>query len=47
LALAFIALRIAYTGAYVADKHLLRSILWAGGMACVVGLFAAAGAGAR
>ena len=46
LAAAFIALRIAYTGAYLADKHLPRSILWAGGMACVVGLFAA-GAAAR
>lgn len=46
LAAAFIAVRIAYTWAYVSDRHLVRSILWAVGMACVVGLFAA-GAAAR
>ncbi|MEO7743364.1 MAG: MAPEG family protein [Usitatibacter sp.] len=44
LAASFIALRIAYTWAYVADKHILRSLLWAGGMSCVVGLFAAGAA---
>jgi uncharacterized MAPEG superfamily protein len=41
LAVTFIALRIAYTWAYVADRHLLRSMLWAAGMACVVGLVVA------
>lgn len=41
LAVAFIAMRLAYTWAYLADRHLLRSILWAGGIACVFGLFAA------
>jgi uncharacterized MAPEG superfamily protein len=46
LATLFIALRAAYTWAYLADKHLLRSILWTGGIACVVGLFVA-GAAAR
>ena len=46
LAALFIAFRVAYTWAYLADKHMLRSLLWAGGMTCVVGLFAA-GAAAR
>lgn len=41
LAVAFISFRVAYTWAYLADRHLLRSILWALGMACVIGLFAA------
>lgn len=40
-AVAFIAVRIAYTWAYLADRHVLRSILWMAGIACVVGLFAA------
>ena len=44
LAMAFVAFRVAYTLAYLADNHLLRSILWAAGMACVVGLFVAAAA---
>lgn len=44
LAAAFVAIRVAYTWAYVADRHLLRSILWAAGMACVIGLFAGAAA---
>jgi uncharacterized MAPEG superfamily protein len=46
LAAAFIGLRLAYTWAYVADHHIARSLLWAGGMACVVALFIA-GATAR
>jgi uncharacterized MAPEG superfamily protein len=44
LAAAFIAFRIAYTWAYLADKAVLRSVLWAAGMACVIGLFAASAA---
>ena len=44
LALGFIAARVAYTGAYVADRPTLRSLVWLAGFACVVGLFAAAGA---
>lgn len=44
LALAFIAFRLAYTWAYVADKASLRSLLWFGGLACVIGLFLAASA---
>lgn len=44
LALAFIAFRLAYTWAYVADKATLRSLLWFGGLACVIGLFVAAAA---
>jgi uncharacterized MAPEG superfamily protein len=42
LAVAFIVARIAYTWAYLADKHLVRSLLWMAGFACVVGLFLAA-----
>lgn len=41
LAGAFIAARIAYTWAYLADRHALRSLLWMAGLACVIGLFAA------
>jgi uncharacterized MAPEG superfamily protein len=41
IAIAFIALRIAYTWAYLADKATLRSLLWAGGIGCVVALFIA------
>jgi len=39
LALAFIALRIAYGMLYVADRPTLRSLAWIGGFACVVTLF--------
>ena len=39
LALIFIALRIAYIGLYVADKPSLRSLVWALGLACSIGLF--------
>ena len=44
LALVFIAARIAYTGAYLADRPILRSLVWFAGFACMVGLFAAAAA---
>jgi uncharacterized MAPEG superfamily protein len=40
----FIVLRIAYTAAYLADRHLLRSLLWVAGLACVIALFAIAAA---
>lgn len=42
LAAAFIAARVAYTWAYLADRHYLRSLLWMAGFACVIGLFAGA-----
>jgi uncharacterized MAPEG superfamily protein len=38
----FIALRVAYTAAYLADRHLLRSLIWMGGLACTIALFAIA-----
>ena len=44
LAGAFIVARVAYTWAYLADRHYLRSLLWTAGLACVVGLFFAAAA---
>jgi uncharacterized MAPEG superfamily protein len=40
LAFAFIALRVAYFVFYLADKATLRSIVWVGGLACTIGLFA-------
>ncbi len=39
LAVTFIGFRIAYTLAYIYDKHLLRSLVWTGGFLCVIGLF--------
>lgn len=39
LAVAFIGFRVAYTLAYIYDKPTLRSLLWAGGLLCVIGLF--------
>ena len=44
LAGAFIALRVGYTWAYLADRAALRSLLWLGGLACVIALFAMAAA---
>ena len=41
LAGAFVLFRLAYTGAYIADRATLRSVAWFGGVICVVGLFAA------
>ena len=41
LACGFIVARLAYTGAYVMDLPSLRSVLFALGFACVVGLFMA------
>ncbi len=39
LACGFVTLRIGYTAAYVADRPVLRSILWFGGIGCVATLF--------
>ena len=38
LALIFVALRIAYTFIYIADVATVRSLIWAGGVACVAWL---------
>ena len=43
IAMAFVGLRLAHGVLYVLDVPALRSVAWAGGVACVVGLFAAAG----
>lgn len=42
LAAGFIALRVAYTAAYIGNRPSLRSLLWSLGFACVVGLFVVA-----
>jgi uncharacterized MAPEG superfamily protein len=42
LALAFIALRLAYGGLYIVDRPSLRSIVWTLGVVVTVGLFVAA-----
>jgi uncharacterized MAPEG superfamily protein len=42
LALAFIALRVAYIACYVADRDLLRSTVWSLGLAASIALFFAA-----
>lgn len=39
LALAFVGLRLVYGALYLADLALLRSLVWAGGLACVIALF--------
>ena len=39
LAAAFVALRVIYTLAYIYDKPTARSLVWAAGLLCVVGLF--------
>jgi len=42
LAIAFVGFRVLYTLAYLYDRPLLRSLVWSGGVACVIGLFVAA-----
>jgi uncharacterized MAPEG superfamily protein len=42
LAMTFIAARIVHGLLYLADKPALRSLSWAAGFACVIGLFVAA-----
>ncbi len=39
LAIAFVASRIAYAISYLADLHLLRSLVWTAGFFCCVALF--------
>lgn len=39
LALAFLAARVGYIGAYLADRANLRSALWALGLSCCIALF--------
>ena len=39
LALAFVGLRIVYIGLYLADLATLRSVVWAGSVACAVAMF--------
>lgn len=39
LALVFVALRIAYGLCYIANRATLRSLVWLGAIACVIGLF--------
>ncbi len=39
LAMSFIGFRVAHAVAYVSNLGVLRSVMWAGGMACVVSLF--------
>lgn len=43
LAAIFVLARLAYTGCYIYDKATARSLVWAVGFACVVGLFGEAG----
>jgi uncharacterized MAPEG superfamily protein len=40
----FIVARLAYTAAYLADRHVLRSLTWFAALACVIALFAIAAA---
>ncbi|MGH8165119.1 MAG: MAPEG family protein, partial [Rhodanobacteraceae bacterium] len=42
LALAFIVLRLIYGALYIADRASLRSIVWALGFLCCVGMFVSA-----
>ena len=42
LAAVFVALRLAYGYFYITDKPSLRSLVWIGGLLCVVGLFVVA-----
>lgn len=41
LAIAYIAARVGYTGAYIADRPTLRSLLWVGAMALAIAIFTA------
>lgn len=42
LAVAFITLRVVHGVLYLADRHSLRSLAWAGGLGCVLALLAQA-----
>jgi len=39
LAIAFLAARLGYVGAYLADRANLRSVLWVVGIACCIAMF--------
>ncbi len=39
LAASFIGIRLVYIGVYLADLATLRSVVWAAGLACSIGLF--------
>ena len=39
LAIGFVVLRVLYVGAYLADLNPWRTLVWTGGLLCVVGLF--------
>ena len=41
-AVAFVVFRVLYTLAYIHDRPTLRSLLWIGGLLCVIGLFVTA-----
>lgn len=41
-AVAFVVFRVLYTLAYIHDRPTLRSLLWVGGLLCVIGLFVTA-----
>ena len=42
MAVAFVGFRIGYTLAYLYDRPTARSLLWTGGLLCIIGLFIAA-----
>lgn len=42
LALAFVALRVAYGILYIADKATLRSLVWVAAMGCTIAIFLSA-----
>lgn len=42
LALGYVVARILYGIFYIADRATLRSLVWAAGLACIIGLFVAA-----
>jgi len=39
LAVTYVVARLAYTAAYIADVHALRSLVWTAGMFATLGLF--------
>lgn len=41
-AVLFILFRLAFIACYLADKALLRSLMWTGGFCCIIALFLAA-----
>ena len=42
LALAFVALRLAYGALYLANLHWIRSLVWAAALGCTIAIFVAA-----